>query len=285
MSFVRYHLELSSKRYGTFVSNYDYDTFVLGSDQIWNKGILGSYDSVLWGDFEINKNARIISYAASGAVRELKEDDLIYIQSKLKRMHSISVREESFKNLLQPLTTKKILTTLDPTLLANPEIFYKITIKPKIKKKYVLVYSLSGGISKDIKLVSEYIAKKIGAEIHIITYLSDKWQPSKNIHETCSPQEFLGFFANAEYVLTNSFHGTAFSLIFKKQFLSFLSDQPKDERVLNILSKLELNNKAVYNSAQAIENWALKIKWDDVYTKLEKERASSLKYLQNSLID
>ncbi|MDD3685587.1 MAG: polysaccharide pyruvyl transferase family protein [Bacteroidales bacterium] len=281
--FIGKHLDLSPNTYQEFQENFDYDVFILGSDQIWNKGILGYYDNVLWGDFTTNKDAKIISYAASGAVRVLEKEDFTYIESNLNKMHAISVREMSFKNLLQPLTYKPISTTLDPTLLANPDIFNKIAKQPKIEGKYVLIYLLSDSNS-DIRIVAEQIAKEVKAEIHIITFLNDKWISKKNIHETCSPEEFLGLFKHAEFVITNSFHGTAFSLIFQKEFLSFLSNQPKDERILSLLSKLELGHKAIAQKDNALFNWRIKTNWDSVLQRLNIEKQHSTTFLTDSIL-
>jgi hypothetical protein len=282
-SFINKHLEMSPNTYQLFKENYDYDVFILGSDQIWNKGILGYYDNVLWGDFTKNQDAKIISYAASGAVRILEKEDLTYIESNLNKMHAISVREMSFKNLLQPLTYKTITTTLDPTLLANPEIFNSIAKKPRIQGKYVLIYTLSDCAS-ELRKVAEQIAKELKAELHTITLQNDKWLTKKSIHETCSPQEFLGLFKHAEFVLTNSFHGTAFSLIFQKEFLTFLSNQPKDERIISLLSILELDHKAILKTENALINWRVKTSWDSVLQKLNIEKQRSTTFLMDAIL-
>jgi hypothetical protein len=280
--FISSHLNLSLKVYQEFKENYDYDIFVLGSDQIWNKGILGYFDPVLWGDFKTKDNAKIISYAPSGGIKEFQDKDRVYIKNKLNKLNNISVREESFKLLLQPLSEQDIFITLDPTLLANPNIFTRIAKPPKTNTKYVLIYLLSDN-NGDIINLAKHIAKTLNLEIHTITFLDNKWRSHKNIHETCSPQEFLGFFMHAEYVLTNSFHGTAFSLVFQKEFLSFLSNQPKDERIINILTKLDLKHKAVINMEQANNNWKLKTNWSLVTELLSNERKHSKKFLKNAI--
>lgn len=279
--FIISNLNLSKKKYSKIESDYEYDAYVFGSDQIWNKGILGEFDPILFGDFLVKEHAKKISYAASSSVRNIEEEDAAFFREKLSKLNSISVREKSFETLLQPLTNKKITTVLDPTMLANPKLWHNIAKKPNIKSKYVLAYLLVAD-SPQIEKAAAKIAKCIDAEVVFITF-NNKWKNNKNVIQTATPEEFLGWFKHAEYILTNSFHGTSFSIVFNRPFFSFLYNNQRDERVLNILSTLQITDRAVLTSDEAINKFNASMNWGEIETRLNIEREKSLNFLTNAL--
>lgn len=280
--FFKSKMDLSGKKYGPIIFDDNYDAYIFGSDQIWNKGILGGFDSTFFGDFKTKSNTRKISYAASGAIRELDNTDKLFFKDKLSNLNSISVREETFEALLQPLYFKKIQTVLDPTLLADKIILTKIARKPKIKQKYILLYLL-GGIDKTILETAKTIAKLNNTKLITISFLSDNWKPQANLIQNASPQELLGWFLNSEYILTNSFHGTAFSVVFNKDFLSFLSGSPRDERILNLLEKLQIKSRGILTFDEALEQTKEIINWGNVNILLDTEREKSFNFIKNAL--
>ena len=114
---------------------------------------------------------------------------------------------------MQPIINKKVFTVVDPTLLAGKDIFDKIAISPK-EKKYLLLYQI--GQWDKLNAFTAKIARKL--DLEVIEIVSHPMMPRKGRIQTASPCEFIGYFKNASFVVTTSFHGLAFSLMYNKQF-------------------------------------------------------------------
>lgn len=217
-----------------------FDTLILGSDQIWNQGITGGrFDDMYFGGQAV---CRIVSYAASNRTSELSVQEKEYYTEKLRRISAIGVREELLRTLLQPLTDKPITTTIDPTLLAGRSIFKQIAISPKQKQPYVLLYEIESHSE------SYNIAQSIADQLHanIIELVSEPsilrmWQRD----QTASPEEFVGYFEHAACVITTSFHGVAFSVMFNRPFYAIRQQNSADLRIDSLLSKIGLSCRFV----------------------------------------
>ena len=220
----------------------DFDAIFLGSDQIWNKTITGQrYDEGFFGG---NATCRVIAYAASMGCGTLSDKDRERLRQYLAPMTAIGVREESLKELLQPLSAKPVYTTIDPTLLAGTEMFEKIASPPASDRKYVLVYDLSP-YKREVLEIARNVAEKIGARIveldaYPLTGFSMRYKD-----QTASPEQYLGYFRHAAFVVTTSFHGTAFSLLFNRPFYTIKQDNPADLRALSLLEKVGLTDRFI----------------------------------------
>jgi Polysaccharide pyruvyl transferase. len=147
-------------------------------------------------------------------------------------------------DLLQPLTDKTITQVLDPTLLLKKEEWDRIAAVPEIKEKYVLVYQ----VRKDARTISfaNQIAKQLGAVvIQLDTDVSYANFKNENIDEKAGPNEFVGWIKNAACVVTTSFHGTAFSLIYQKDFYSIMLPDGKNTRSISLLKAVGLESRMV----------------------------------------
>ena len=166
-----------------------------------------------------------------------------YLKS-LENFDSLSVRESSMKILLQPLIGKKIEEVLDPTLLADSCIWKNIIKKPYIKYKYVLVYQVRS--DKNTLRIARQIANEIGAvviEVMANFFIKDCFH--KNKIQCASPEEFIGFIKNASFIVTTSFHGTAFSIIFNKPFYCVTLNDGEDSRSASLLKSIGLENRMI----------------------------------------
>ncbi len=243
--FIDKELNLSSEKGYLSISD-KYDAYIIGSDQVWNVGLTGGApDKAYFADFPFPKGKKIyISYAASMGGYKIDADDYgRYIKDSLERFDFISVREEGMINQLKPLIPqKKIDTVLDPTLMADNGIWDDIIKKPELKKKYVLVYKFIS--DRKVMDIARNIASQIGGTV---VEISHKFNMGfGNEHYSCaSPQEFLGWFKYADYVITTSFHGTAFSLIFQKPFYCIRYNNPNDYRTESLLEKLGLGDRMI----------------------------------------
>lgn len=280
--FVRKYLDTTSECFEKEDSfkNIDFDILVLGSDQIWNSQITHGFDNVYMGDLGCKSVSKIISYAASIGKSTLSEEEKNFFKSKLEKLDFISVRENEAKELLGPLTNKKIEVVADPTILAGKKCFEKL-IKPKNipKGKYVLLYSLNGYTETSAMAVK--ISKYFDAAILEIS--GRRKGIVKNKHKTlysAAPEEFILLVANAEYVVTDSFHGTVFSILFHKQFVT-IPHKTRNGRASNLLDICGLKSRMenVFSHFLVDEY----VDWESVDQKLEKYRNVSEKFVIEAL--
>lgn len=270
-------------------TNFDYDIFITGSDQVWNPDMF-LYDTSYFFDF-IPDECKRISYASSFGKGTFNESHKEKCGELLSKYSSISVREESGVEIVKDLCEKEAECVLDPTLLLKASEWDKIAENAKSKAKNfkgILCYVMPG----DTKVVSSIV--KIAEDLHKSTglpilYIGIKEYDIfkfgvKNCDIFVSPMDFVAYFKNAEYVVTNSFHGTAFSLIYNKKFYIPINDELQKgkalhERILSITNKLDAQNALVPTSNLKLKELDL----ETVQANLSVEREKSLKFLKDSL--
>lgn len=250
-----------------------YDCFITGSDQIWNPFCTGN-DKTYFLDF-ISDNKKKYSYAASlGNIKNgfIQSDEY---RSLLKNYSELSVREEKGKKAVEEMTQKSASVHLDPTFLLEKEDWNRI-IKPVNKSNYVLVYSLT--MPETIERMAREYAKENNKEIVFITLNNLYSKKHKKEVITCSPEEFVSYFYYADAVFTNSFHGTAFSIIFEKEFFVEKNANPNHDnsRLTNVLDKFGLEDRMVVSTPQKAE-----IDYGKVNDRLRAYKEESYSYLKN----
>lgn len=259
---------------------FDFDYYISGSDQIWN---LRTYDFD-WSYFlEFVKKGKRISYAASfGPLRQnWTRQNMERVKNDLKQYDFISVREKgSYDNVLQ-LTNIKPNINIDPTLLLTKEEWYKVIDKTRlINKDYILLYDL-----KECKLVYK-VAKKISKKFNIPVIIT---KPNKydfiykvEKHYECGPLEFLNLLKNAKIVLTTSFHGTVFSILFNKPFYTIECNN--DFRIKTLLEITKLKNRNINNdNISDIYKNIFDVNFEMAEKIIALEREKSKEYLKNAL--
>lgn len=279
-SFIKKKLHLSSLRISIEKYIPDvYDVYIMGSDQIWNPRITKGFHAPYFAFFPFPKrNRRYISYAASMEVDKLNDIDKDYFRRALCNFDMLSVREERSISLLQPLSDRKISLVLDPTLLVKSELWDSIAVKPKIKEKYVVVYQVR--TDENTMRIAKDIAQQIGGKVVKLVAFVDYFI-RQNDHQCASPEEFLGWIKYSSCVVSTSFHGTAFSIIFNKPFYTLRLEDGWDTRSRSLLENLGLSNRLLLKSATPVFE---RIDYSDVNRKLEKMRFESKEFLKSSLI-
>ncbi len=208
----------------------EYDVFITGSDQVWHPSAV--CDEYLL-DF-VPKEKKKISYAASVATDSLSAD----VQSRYKKSFAdydaISVREKNATELIAPLYDGCVEHCADPVFLLSGEEWESVLPENKYKEKYVFCYFL-GNNPENRKLSSEY-AKKLGYTLISMPHLLGRFIPSDEAdYEICeydaSPADFISLIKNAEAVFTDSFHASAFSVIYRKNF--FVLPRSKGENAMS----------------------------------------------------
>lgn len=270
-------LPLTKKQYNEQDCMFEkYDAIFFGSDQIWNPTLTFGEDNVFSGNFDKN-GAKFIAYAASTSSKILNNEYENYFRGIIERYNAISSREESLANYLNKIKPETAWVVLDPVLLLNEKRWSEIAIEPK-EKNYLLIYTVPQ--SDKVWELARMIAKEKQLDI-IEVRPNVKINNKKNILQTVSPEEFLGYFKHASYIVTTSFHGTAFSVKFKKQFSTLKFGTHVDDRAKNLLGSLGLAGRMV-----PIDNLQIpqdKIDYTRVEEKLSKLINDSIQFIKNVL--
>lgn len=221
-------------------------TAIIGSDQVWNYKITNG-DRVFLG--EISDCDNLISYAASmevGLIESQKEDFINHI----KKFNAVSARESSLTKFLTTEIGVESTTVVDPTLLLTKEEWQKLSSPyPKVRTPFVLLYSL--GLNKEDERLAEAFAKSKGLQLIKFTVGVKIGDYANDI----SPEQFIYLFDKASYIITNSFHGTSFAIIFGKKFLEVRNmNLKKNSRVEDLFSLVGVNPASIYNTSKPIED-------------------------------
>lgn len=252
-----------------------YDAFIAGSDQVWNYKLTGG-DGAYFLDFVPERRKRL-SYAASFGIKEIPEDKKSFYQKNLMGMGHISVREKTAASMIEELCNRKAEVVLDPVFLQTAEQWRKI-MPPKKEKGYIFVYM--PGMHTIESAVN--LARRKGLKIIYCSYDISLRNPKKNVGDirlSLGPDEFLSLLDGAEYVVTGSFHATAFSLILQKKF--FVEVPPMvGSRITDLLTTFDLRNRIFDHESSLEDN---EIDWSEVEQKMNQLRKQSLMSLQHSI--
>lgn len=253
------------------------DLYCAGSDQIWNSDYNGSVDKAFFLDFA-EKGARKISYASSIGKEELSDAEGRVFKEALADFDAVSVREKSAESILHGLGIDA-QAVLDPTLTLDIAKWDALCAKPVIKEPYLLIYKLKGDDTLD--RTAYRIAEEKRLPIVRISFSGMKKEKGETTVVLPEIGEFLSLIKNAAYVVTNSFHGTCFSINFSRQFTS-VTRQNYNTRIANILGQLRIGDR-LCASPDDIAAQLSDIDYEAVGTLLTQKRGESLKWLDNAL--
>lgn len=251
-----------------------FDIIFVGSDQVWSERITG-LDNIYLGNFN-RYHAKYISYAASlGASTCLKDPKQQRLLEFLSNYQKLSVREIYLKEWLMKYEIKSKVV-LDPSLLADISIFDRLAAKPKVSN-YVLLINLDN--CKDSYLFAENIANQLQAKVVSINATGLSKRKDLDL-KGISPMEYCGLIKYSQCVITVSFHATAFSIAFRKDFyaMKFKTDE-RSSNILEILGLTDRHKRAQDKVVFTHVNYELPMK------KLSKMRNYSLEYITNCVND
>lgn len=253
----------------------EYDYFVSGSDQVWNP----TYPSTSMINFlQFAPENKRVTFAPSFGVNEIPESLEAQYTEWLQTIPHLSVREEQGQKIIKQLTGREVELMCDPTLVLSKERWEGIEQKPSFYdgEKYIFTYFL-GDRNREYKKYIETIAKKNNLKVWHLFDIMEK--------ETyaVSPQEFLFLIHNAELVCTDSFHGTVFSIIFHKNFVSF----PRIElgntmgsRIATLLKKFSLEERE-YRKVEEAD--VFNTDYSCVDAIIKKEQTKAMDYLTRAI--
>ena len=266
------------------------DCYIAGSDQVWAQLLSKNDNRSFFLDFGPD-NVKRIAYAASFAVDDYPNELKAALFEQLKKFDAISVRESSGVRICNSIGYSAKLV-LDPTLLHSASFYERIAKKPQLSH-YCFVYHVNVNTQEELywDVFSEFNFRKgiqsiacfanpvRGKQMEFIS-------GSKYVYP--SIEEWLGFILCSEYVLTSSFHGIVFSVLFHKPFVICLRQAglfAGNDRVMTLLSTLHLEARVMRDSMSADSILSETIDWDAVDSILARERVESIGFLEMNLSD
>lgn len=252
------------------------DLYIAGSDQIWNTAFKNGLDPVYYCLFESNKE-KCISYAASFGISSIPIEYQDFVRKGLSNFRALSIREEAGVKLAKSLGYDSV-NVLDPVFLLSKEQWNTFFNHKNKKDKYLLIYDFAQN-DECIKEIAIKIAKK--RKLKIYSFITSGTYIDKVLN-TCGPIEFLEWIANADMVISNSFHATAFSVIFERDFYTIpLRGYENSSRMKDFLNLLNLNDR--YVSDVNLIDYCNSINYCCSSLLLQKQIESSKKWLLENL--
>lgn len=268
-----------------YKTNHKYDVFIAGSDQIWNPST-GTSMAPYFLEFA-PKDKLKMTFASSFGVSEIDSQYYPLYKNYISNLDVIGVREEDGVSLVKEIAGVEATKVLDPTLLLNKEEWSEVIETPiNTEKKYVVIYVLHE--SDTLIKIAHYLQEKLGYEIIKLTkrgYSNQEYPKVINIEDQ-GPSGYIDLFMNASFVLTNSFHGTAFSTNFNVPFFAVLNRERKNNsRMINFLKMVELSDRIVWEDIESFEKLdeLFKCSFNEANQLLQVERSKSEKYLTSNI--
>lgn len=286
---IKYEWKKFQKKYCKYLSDYlnisaiknirpnNIEKLVIGSDEVFNcmQSYPVGYSKELFG--KNYEKIDVISYAASFGFTNFELLEKYKIKDELADMlnnfKAISVRDENSFDIIKTITEQQPYMHLDPVLISNYEYCNYVNLK-----NYIIVYTYPGRLSSE----EEQYIKKFAKENHKKIVSIGFYQTIADIHLCPSPLEVFSYFKNADYVITDTFHGTIFSIKTKAKFCTIIRNSNKN-KLLYLLKKLNCEDRQV-NSLNDIDRLFRKnINYDETCKIILEERNKSIEYLKKYL--
>ena len=266
----------------------DYSSVIVGSDQLWLPvNVVADYYTLNWVPEDVNK----VSFSTSFGVSVIPEKYEKEYKKFLNRINYLSTREVAGQKIIKELTGRDAILVCDPTLLFNKNEWMSIQKEePIIKGKYIFCYFLGKNIEH--RKFAERLKEKTGYKIVSLNHADEYVKYSDMFADEApydvGPAEFLNMIRNAEYVCTDSFHGTVFSLINNVKFFTFRRYNSKSKvstnsRIDSLLGIVNLKERLINGDEDVEKEIEKKIDFENVNIKLEEFRNTSKEFLKNAL--
>lgn len=268
----------------------NYSAVVVGSDQLWLPGnIAADYYTLNFVPTTVNS----IAYATSFGQSSLPKDSARKASIFLKKIKHISVREESGQKIVKELAGRDVPVVCDPTLLFTGDEWMKIQKKePIIEGKYILCYFL--GNNSPHREFAKKLKKETGCKIIALTHLDEFVKSDEGYADetpyNIDPADFLNLIRNAEYVCTDSFHCSVFSILYKKEFFTFRrynrnTRQSTNSRLDTLFKITSIEGRLLTGDEKIEDCLNIKTDFDAAHKKIAGIRQQSYEYLKAALQD
>lgn len=277
----RYLVEKGQRRalFSRHLRHLRYSCYIVGSDQIWNPDITCGLREVYFGAFENRRKEKVVAYGASMGSASLPSEYDRRFSELVRNVDVVSVREEEAIPYIEQFYDGPVTSVLDPVFLLKREEWERIEIPPA-EDGYILYYATEA--NGDMAEFAGRLAKRTGRTVVELRSGAGSADKEFITDGTAGPAEFLGYIHNADYVVTNSFHGTAFSILYQKKFMVFLH-RSLGARIRNILRIHGLEDR-LYREEQetAVDS---PIDWARVERRTERNVRGSEEFLRENVLD
>lgn len=256
------------------------DAYIAGSDQIWNTLFPNGRDKAFYLDFG-HPEVKRISYAASFATANIVPEYREFVKQELKNLDACSIREKKSMPLLHSLGCTDGTAVCDPVFLLDKSEWMTLALSSKLQtqssEKYLLVYLTDK--SKEIEHIALEAKAATGWKIYVVGAFREKW--ADNCYANAGPLEFVHLINQSQFVISNSFHATAFSIIMERKFCVVNRTEGINERMKSLLEDYGLEDRLTNTFDDSLLD---EIDCNSVNSKKEKIIASSKKWLNDVLI-
>ncbi len=269
----------TSENFCNVIKNENLNGFICGSDTIFCIDEFEGFDDGYYANYECMKNNYTFAYAASFGDSHFNESSLEMLKERLKNFKAVGLRESFMIDYVRSNVKICVEQVIDPTLLLNSNEYENLTadyVSKNIPKKYILLYSRR--YNPEMENYADILAKNKNLKVIEISLRASNSDRHIMFYEA-GIEEFLHLVKNAEYIITNSYHGMIFSIQFQKNFTVFSREQG-DSKIFELLKLLDLNARFCRDSNKIIND---EINYYDVNKKLNYLRARSLKFLTEAL--
>ena len=282
--FIDRHLNLTKEYMSKQeIDTSEFDAIISGSDQVWNPRLTGG-DMTYFLDFA-PENVKKVSYAASiGLNGDLFLGYKDVFEKYVPAFSGISLREETHVDYIQSIAKdKEVIASIDPSLLlTSKEYLDAFNLPDDRSEDYIFVFSYA--LDPKMYDFANMLSLKSGYKIVALSpYNSGSYVNGTKVVKNVPPVEWLQLFNKAKLIITDSFHGMMFSIVFNKPFYAYTPNRSNVARVKDVLKKLGLEDRKLTGITNVND-----VVWDMDYTKvneiLEKEREKSIEYLKKQLI-
>lgn len=274
-----------------------YSSVVIGSDQNWRPAnIAGGYYTIEYVPDNINKVAYSTSFGINRVIPSQQEKAKFF----LGRINHISVREDTGQRIIKELLNKEVPVVCDPTILVRKEQWEQYMeskaqteLDEIVRTPYILCYFL--GENQGHRQFALKLREKTGLRIVSVLYGEGRYYKENDQFydvalSAIGPLDFVKLISKADYICTDSFHGSAFSMIFQKQFYAFYkssqnSKMSVNSRIDSMLGWAGITDRIIKSPIEVLEDSLLKpINYEEVSKRLEEKREMSFQFLKSSLI-
>jgi len=269
-----------------------YNSVVVGSDQLWlPSNVMADYYTLNWVPEDVNK----VCYATSFGIGRIPLKYETTYRIFLKRINHLSAREISGQEVIKHLCNREVPLVCDPALLLDSEGWDEVVSNRLIKEKYIFCYFMGDNPSQRefVKRLAQKTECKVVALLHLDQYIAADEEYVDYAPYDVTPADFVSLVKYADYVCTDSFHGTVFSINYSKTFFTFMRFNEKaslstNTRITSLLSTIGLEDRLIGDANINLEenSQLLSIqKWENIQERVCRFRNDSLKYLLDALTE
>ena len=274
--FRRSTRKYTDDNFNDVVRDEDISGFVCGSDTIFCINEFKGFVEGYYANFECMRG-KSISYAASFGDPTFSEQDYLTLNQRLENFKALGIRENAMLSYVRRHVNVRAERTIDPTLLAEPSLYDSLISEPQMNEKYVLLYSRR--YNQKMEIFAEWLAIEKGLKLVEISIRATNAGKGHIMRYDAGVEEFLSLVKNAEYVVTNSFHGAIFAVQLRTPFYCFSREQG-DTKIAEVLDLFGLSDHIMVDGTEEVPEG---IDYDAVHARLAEARKPAEDYLRYAL--